>query len=277
MISSSINPKPTEEENQPPGSNYGAIKYPFMDSRPLATLQFDDVARLIANGCFTFPDKEATDAFVYQYFARIHPGLPVFDEAECWKMHEDSVNLQCEKGRLPHNTTLSQLVRNIPSMLDAREVPRLLGGQQYCPQKLDPANSQRWPAGAVLGSHSDSSTAVSSDPNEPRQQKQRHIQLPIYGASTTTALELQDTRDKTGSLNANPTSLDFLDLEDVPGANRNLQPRDGQMELGEHSGHQRLADQGGDGEDSDIGDKSFVSPWFYAINSLREFTADIKP
>lgn len=56
-------------------------KYPFIDWQVLLSLPQEDVTFLFAKGALTLPDEAAVDEFVYQYFKRIHPSLPMVDEA----------------------------------------------------------------------------------------------------------------------------------------------------------------------------------------------------
>lgn len=54
----------------------------------MSRLPPEDETFLAAKGAMSLPDQEATDEFVHQYFKRIHPTVPVIDEAEFWRMYD---------------------------------------------------------------------------------------------------------------------------------------------------------------------------------------------
>lgn len=64
-------------------------EYRFIDSDFLSSLPPEDVAFLSSKGSQTLPDRQSTDEFVCQYFKRIHPNVPVVDEAEFWRIYQD--------------------------------------------------------------------------------------------------------------------------------------------------------------------------------------------
>lgn len=68
-----------------PGFEYSFINWDFSSS----SVPPEDIAFLSSKGCRIFPDEDATDEFVRQYFKRIHPSVPVVDEAEFWRIYQD--------------------------------------------------------------------------------------------------------------------------------------------------------------------------------------------
>lgn len=64
-------------------------EYRFIDSDFLSSLPHEDAAFLSSKGSQTLPDKQSIDEFVCQYFKRIHPNVPVVDEAEFWRIYQD--------------------------------------------------------------------------------------------------------------------------------------------------------------------------------------------
>ena len=69
----------------PPSPNVPYTKYAFVE---LLSLSSEDVAYLSSNGCLTLPGSNALDEFVKEYFKRIHPLVPVLDEAEFWRIYQ---------------------------------------------------------------------------------------------------------------------------------------------------------------------------------------------
>lgn len=63
-------------------------EYPFIDSQVLSRLPPEDVAFLSAKGATSLPDRRALHEFVHQYFKRIHPSVPMIDEAEFWRIYD---------------------------------------------------------------------------------------------------------------------------------------------------------------------------------------------
>ncbi|RJE20818.1 hypothetical protein PHISCL_06837 [Aspergillus sclerotialis] len=78
---------------------YGLLhsQYSFIDSQTLSTLPVEDATFLSAKGAVTLPDEAAMEEFVYQYFKRVHPSVPMIDEAEFWRIYHN---------RLPGNLSL---------------------------------------------------------------------------------------------------------------------------------------------------------------------------
>jgi hypothetical protein len=63
--------------------------YAFIDSNQLLSLSSEDTMILDFKGCLGLPDQNATEEFMKQYFKRIHPLVPVLDEAEFWRSYLD--------------------------------------------------------------------------------------------------------------------------------------------------------------------------------------------
>jgi hypothetical protein len=70
-------------------------EYTFIDSAQLLSLSSEDTVTLDCEGCLDLPDHDATDEFVKHYFKRIHPLVPVLDEAEFWRSYLDT-NTGCK-------------------------------------------------------------------------------------------------------------------------------------------------------------------------------------
>lgn len=58
--------------------------YNFIDAGHLNQLSHADVSYLTEKGCLTLPSETALDEFFRQYFAHIHPIIPLLSEAEFW-------------------------------------------------------------------------------------------------------------------------------------------------------------------------------------------------
>lgn len=88
-------PRPENEENQ---SNsictredidiQNFVRYPFVDTEFLSSLPPEDIAFLTSKNSHTLPDDDAIDEFVRQYFKRMHPIVPVVDEAQFWRIYQ---------------------------------------------------------------------------------------------------------------------------------------------------------------------------------------------
>ncbi|KAJ6095170.1 hypothetical protein N7467_002683 [Penicillium canescens] len=65
-------------------------EHAFIDSAQLLTLSSEDTVILDGKGCLDLPDHNATDEFVKHYFKRIHPLVPVLDEAKFWRSYLDT-------------------------------------------------------------------------------------------------------------------------------------------------------------------------------------------
>ena len=64
--------------------------YRFLDGSRLSSLPTEDVEYLISKRCLHFPRKDVLDKFVGQYFAMVHPFVPLLDEAEFWRIYNGS-------------------------------------------------------------------------------------------------------------------------------------------------------------------------------------------
>jgi hypothetical protein len=62
--------------------------YRFLDGSRLSSLPAEDVEYLISKRCLHFPRKDVLDEFVRQYFAMVHPFVPLLDEAEFWRTYD---------------------------------------------------------------------------------------------------------------------------------------------------------------------------------------------
>jgi hypothetical protein len=65
-------------------------EYTFIDSAQLLSLSSEDTVILDCEGSLDLPDHNAMDEFVKHYFKRIHPLVPVLDEAEFWRSYLDT-------------------------------------------------------------------------------------------------------------------------------------------------------------------------------------------
>lgn len=68
-----------------PKGNVLFSTYRFLDGSRLCSLPSEDVEFLLLKRCLHFPRKDALDEFVKQYFAMVHPFLPLIDEGEFWR------------------------------------------------------------------------------------------------------------------------------------------------------------------------------------------------
>lgn len=64
-------------------------EYAFVDSQQLQALPLEDLAFLFSKDCLSLPGSDSLDEFVREYFKRIHPLVPVLDEAEFWRDYRD--------------------------------------------------------------------------------------------------------------------------------------------------------------------------------------------
>ena len=62
--------------------------YPFLSFDSLETLPREDIAFFFSKDCLSIPRADDTREFVEQYFKKIHPGLPILDEAEFWRIFD---------------------------------------------------------------------------------------------------------------------------------------------------------------------------------------------
>ncbi|KAK1249369.1 hypothetical protein MKX07_002885 [Trichoderma sp. CBMAI-0711] len=58
--------------------------YNFIDAGFLNQLSHTDVSYLAEKGCLTLPPEKVLEEFFHQYFAHIHPIIPLLSEAEFW-------------------------------------------------------------------------------------------------------------------------------------------------------------------------------------------------
>ncbi|KAJ5170980.1 Transcription factor [Penicillium coprophilum] len=65
-------------------------EYAFVESRRLLSLPSEDIAFLTSEGCLSLPASNTIHEFVEQYFKRIHPMVPVLDEAEFWRIYRNT-------------------------------------------------------------------------------------------------------------------------------------------------------------------------------------------
>ncbi|KAJ5143400.1 uncharacterized protein N7515_002187 [Penicillium bovifimosum] len=65
-------------------------EYSFVDSQQLRSLPSEDLLFLASKDCLTLPGPDAIDEFVEQYFKRIHPSVPVLDEASFWNVYSSN-------------------------------------------------------------------------------------------------------------------------------------------------------------------------------------------
>ncbi|OQE25661.1 hypothetical protein PENFLA_c008G01993 [Penicillium flavigenum] len=69
----------------PLSPNVPYTEYAFIE---LLSLPSEDVAYLSSNDCLALPGSGALDEFIQVYFRRIHPLVPVLDEAEFWRIYQ---------------------------------------------------------------------------------------------------------------------------------------------------------------------------------------------
>ncbi|CAG8191391.1 unnamed protein product [Penicillium olsonii] len=86
-------------------------EYEFFDTIQLMSLPADDMSFLESEGCFSLPPRHLLDEFIRQYFARVHPLVPVIDEADFWRLYRTVAS---------HNHTVSLFV--LQSMLFASSI-----------------------------------------------------------------------------------------------------------------------------------------------------------
>jgi hypothetical protein len=73
-----------------PASSVSYKECAFIDSAQLLTLSSEDTVILDGKGCLDLPDHNETYEFVKHYFKRIHPLVPVLDEAKFWRSYLDT-------------------------------------------------------------------------------------------------------------------------------------------------------------------------------------------
>lgn len=68
--------------------------YSFLQAPTIRSIFNQDRKFLIAQGCFTLPQRWILDEFIRHYFLHVHPMLPMLNEAEFWTAYD---------GERPHN------------------------------------------------------------------------------------------------------------------------------------------------------------------------------
>ncbi|KAH6608485.1 n-terminal binuclear zn cluster-containing [Trichoderma cornu-damae] len=71
---------------QPPRRFVPYSSYNFVDAGFLNQLSHTDVSYLEEKGCLTLPSESALEEFFHQYFAHVHPIIPLLSEAEFWAL-----------------------------------------------------------------------------------------------------------------------------------------------------------------------------------------------
>ncbi|KAL5343091.1 fungal-specific transcription factor domain-containing protein [Aspergillus crustosus] len=79
----------------PPTDNTTALytnwaAYPFLDLKIDSDLPECDINLLQQRGCFSVPVRWLLDEFVREYFLRVHPNLPVINEADFWDAYTNT-------------------------------------------------------------------------------------------------------------------------------------------------------------------------------------------
>ncbi|KAJ5447506.1 Transcription factor [Penicillium cf. griseofulvum] len=74
----------------PETPNVPYTEYAFVESQQLLSLSSEDIAFLTSKDSLSLPASDAIDEFVQQYFKRIHPLVPVLDEAGFWRMFREN-------------------------------------------------------------------------------------------------------------------------------------------------------------------------------------------
>ncbi|CAG8291582.1 unnamed protein product [Penicillium nalgiovense] len=118
----------------PQSPNVPYTEYAFVDSQQLLSLPSEDVAFLTSKGCLSLPASNAIDEFAQQYFKRIHPLVPVLDEAKFWCIYRSK---QATGSKISLFVLQSLIFASCPLLFELRT------------EKLSHANAQ----GAVLLTH----------------------------------------------------------------------------------------------------------------------------
>lgn len=80
-----------------PTYNYTSYtNYRFVDHFQLRSLAADDAAFLESEGCFSLPGPAALEEFIRQFFKRVHPLVPVIDEAGFWDIYRNKTLSSCK-------------------------------------------------------------------------------------------------------------------------------------------------------------------------------------
>lgn len=80
---SSSQPHPTDSSD----TSVFYLNYQFLSVGNLQILLSGDIDYLELQGCFLIPRREILDDFIDHYFLHVHPLLPLFNEADFWKMY----------------------------------------------------------------------------------------------------------------------------------------------------------------------------------------------
>jgi hypothetical protein len=64
-------------------------EYGFLDSIQLLSLPAENAKLLESKECFNLPPPAALDQFIRLYFERVHPLVPVLDEAHFWSIYRN--------------------------------------------------------------------------------------------------------------------------------------------------------------------------------------------
>jgi hypothetical protein len=60
-------------------------KHGFLCTENLKCLPSEDINYLLIKGSLNIPDHDTTNEFVVKYFEKLHPMLPILDEAQFWR------------------------------------------------------------------------------------------------------------------------------------------------------------------------------------------------
>lgn len=63
-------------------------EHPFLDTETIRALPYKDVEVLRQKGSLVVPDRETSMEFIDQYFRRIHPSVPMLDEAQFMRVFD---------------------------------------------------------------------------------------------------------------------------------------------------------------------------------------------
>ncbi|KAJ5365524.1 Transcription factor [Penicillium concentricum] len=113
---------PDDRSTSPPNCpNVPYTEYAFVDSQQLLSLSSEDIAFLTSKNCLNLPASDTIDAFVQQYFRRIHPLVPVLDEAEFWRIYR---NNQSTGSKISLFVLQSLLCASCPLLFDLKTEKR---------------------------------------------------------------------------------------------------------------------------------------------------------
>lgn len=74
--------------------------YSFLQAPTIRSIFDQDREFLVAQGCFTLPQRLILDEFIRHYFLHVHPMLPLLNEAEFWAAYD---------GKRPHDDTAGKV------------------------------------------------------------------------------------------------------------------------------------------------------------------------